>query len=78
MTATVPGDMLRTKLEVLAEELGEYPHAGLKVPKRGSVGSRLLKVECHNCGCILRMTQKWITEVGLPTCGCGADMELGQ
>lgn len=78
MTATVPGDALRAKLEVLAEELGEYPHAGLKVPKRGSVGSRLLKVECPGCGCILRMTQKWLDAVGPPTCGCGTDMEQTQ
>ena len=76
MTATVPGEALRARLEILAEELGNYPHAGLKVPKRGSVGSRLLKVGCPGCGCIIRMTQKWIDEVGPPTCGCGTDMEL--
>lgn len=78
MTATVPGEMLKIKLELLRRELGEYPHAGLKVPKRGSVGSRLLKVACPECGCILRMTQKWLDEVGPPTCGCGTDMEQAQ
>lgn len=76
MTATVPGETLKLRLELLRRELGEYPHSGLKVPKRGSVGSRLLKVACPGCGCILRMTQKWISEVGPPTCGCGTDMEL--
>ena len=78
MTATVPGDALRARLDVLAEGLGEYPHAGLKVPKRGSVGSRLLKVACPDCGCILRMTQKWLDTVGPPTCGCGTEMEQAQ
>ena len=78
MTATVPGPDLTSRLETLAGKLGDYPHAGLKVPKRGSVGSRLLKVACPGCGCIIRMTQKWIDEIGCPTCGCGTDMELSR
>jgi hypothetical protein len=78
MTATVPGDALRAKLEVLADELGPYPHVGLKVADRGSKGSRLLKVACPGCGCIIRMTQKWIDEQGCPTCGCGTSMEQAQ
>ena len=78
MTATVPGETLTIRLELLRRELGEYPHSGLKVPKRGSVGSRLLKVECPDCGCILRMTQKWLDTVGPPTCGCGTEMEQAQ
>ena len=75
MTATTPGRLLEFDLKLLANDLGEYPHPGLKVPARGSVGSRLLKVACPDCGCIIRMTQKWIDEVGCPVCGCGAYME---
>lgn len=36
--------------------------------------SRMLKVECPGCGCILRMTRTWIERAGLPTCGCGTGM----
>ena len=36
--------------------------------------TRMLKVECPACGCIIRMTSKWLEEVGTPTCGCGTRM----
>jgi len=36
-------------------------------------GCRLLKVVCE-CGCVVRMTRKWLDEVGPPTCGCGSAM----
>jgi hypothetical protein len=33
-------------------------------------GTRLLKVECPSCGCVVRMTKKWLDSVGAPACGC--------
>jgi len=74
MTATVPGELLKLRLELLSHDLGEYPHPGLKTAPRGSKGSRLLKVYCLGCGCIIRITQKWLDLVGEPTCGCGFEM----
>lgn len=44
-------------------------------PLRGKAGSRLLKCECPECDYTVRVTQKWV-DVGLPTCPCGAEMEL--
>lgn len=76
MTATVPGESLRIRLELLKRDLGDYPHSALKPRKRGEVGSRLIKVDCDACGCIIRMTQKWIDEVGPPICGCGNEMQV--
>ena len=76
MTATVPGELLAARLKLLSLQLGEYPHPGLEVPPRGSKGSRLLKVLCPSCGCIIRMTAKWIDTIGTPTCGCGDRMHL--
>lgn len=77
MTATTAGQELRTRLEELTAEVGTYPHAELKhsnaPPKQGT---RMLKVECVECGCICRMTQKWLDEVGPPTCACGGAMYL--
>jgi hypothetical protein len=74
MTATVASDALKPRLESIVQKLGDYPHPGLEQPKRGSVGSRLLKVECPRCGCIIRMTAKWLDSVGPPTCGCDTPM----
>ena len=73
MTQTPATELLKTKLRLICKELGAYPHPGLTFVQR-KVGSRLLKVSCPSCGCIIRMTQKWIDEVGTPTCGCGSYM----
>lgn len=43
---------------------------GGKSRGKGS-GSRLLKLTCEGCGCVVRMTRKWIDTAGAPTCGCG-------
>jgi hypothetical protein len=32
-------------------------------------GSRLLKVECEECGYVARVTRKWLDEAGAPFCG---------
>jgi hypothetical protein len=77
MTATTPGETLVARLKAIIEEIGTYPHAELKhsnAPK--TQGTRMLKVECAECGCIVRMTQKWLDEVGPPTCACGGEMQL--
>ncbi|MEN6367723.1 MAG: transcription elongation protein SprT [Thermoguttaceae bacterium] len=77
MTATTPSADLRVELERITAEIGDYPHAELKhsnaPPKQGT---RMLKVVCVECECIVRMTQKWLDEVGPPTCACGGQMML--
>jgi len=58
-----------------ARRIGEYPHARLiasNLPKTQT--TRMLKVTCKECGCVVRMTRKWLDEAGLPTCGCGSEM----
>jgi hypothetical protein len=50
-------------------------HARLDLSGRRKQSTRMLKLECTNCGYTVRTTQKWI-EVGLPTCCCGSDMEV--
>ncbi len=75
MTATTAGEELRKKLEMLAAEVGPYPHAELKhsnAPPKQS--TRMLKVVCEDCGCVVRMTRKWLDEAGCPTCACGGAM----
>lgn len=77
MTATVAGEELKPRLTKIIEQLGKYPHPGMKLPPKGSKGSRLLKVQCGGCGCIIRITRKWLDWVGPPTCGCGTAMQEG-
>ena len=74
MTATTAGETLTGRLREMTGAIGPYPHAELthsNAPKKQ--GCRLLKVVCE-CGCVVRMTRKWLDEVGPPTCGCGDAM----
>ncbi|WDS51688.1 SprT-like protease [Microbacterium phage Barnstormer] len=77
MTATVAGEELKAKLEDIAADLGDYPHAalakaqGAEGPKKQ--GTRMLKLECPADGYIVRTTAKWL-ELGVPTCPCGEEM----
>lgn len=45
--------------------------------KEGKAGTRMLKVECPDCGYTCRTTAKWLA-VGVPTCACGTPMEAAQ
>ena len=78
ITATVAGAALIERLKELIDELGEYPHARLVASKKPKTQStRMLKVTCKECGCVVRMTRTWIDDAGLPTCGCGGKMVGG-
>jgi hypothetical protein len=74
MTATVAGEALAADLLLLTGDLGPYPHAELSKLSVTKQGTRMRKVSCPKCGCIIRMTAKWLEEAGAPTCGCGGEM----
>jgi hypothetical protein len=76
MTETHAGEALRDRIEVLASEIGPYPHAELTFGDKKVQGTRMLKVVCPDpaCGFQFRTTRKWI-DIGLPTCFCGTKME---
>lgn len=79
MTETIAGLVLVARLKGLIETLGEYPHARLVASNKPKTQTtRQRKVVCTNpeCGCIVRMTKKWVDDVGCPTCACGSAMEL--
>lgn len=61
-TATVAGAALRAKLAEIAEALGPYPHATLNLSARKKQTTRMIKVECDDCGGVYRTTQKWLDE----------------
>ncbi len=75
MTATVASPELVEKLNALILELGIYPHAelaksgGSHEPKKQ--GTRQLLAECAvGSGYKVRLTRKWIDELGAPICPC--------
>lgn len=83
LTATHAGAELGEYLRTVAGRLGEYGHAKLDPADEQPKGvtakqtTRMLKVCCPECGCTVRMAQKWLTEVGAPVCnGCEIQMEV--
>lgn len=77
-TATSAGEELQERIEGLIERLGPMPSGAIN--GRGSDSpakqtARMMKVQCPDCGCTARMSQKWI-DLGLPTCACGIKMEV--
>ena len=70
MTATYPGVKLASDLAELASTLGDYPHATLNTALSGrkKQGTRMIKLECDDCGWSCRTSQKNV-DAGLPTCG---------
>jgi hypothetical protein len=63
MTATTASDALaqRIKKEVV-NVLGKYPHKPVKLIPRGQrgKGSRSIKAQCEDCGCVIRISRTWI------------------
>lgn len=72
MRATKAGRALKERLNTLIKSIGRYPHSKLDVSKRKKQGTRMIKLECLDCGYVVRTTQKWL-DVGRPTCVCGSE-----
>ena len=79
-TATVAGEDLKARLVTLAGLLGPFGHAAVSKGGKGRrvQGTRMLKVQCDACGCVVRMTRKWLDEVGAPRCGCGDEAGMAE
>lgn len=69
LTATNAGEALVAQCKIWAAKLGEYPHAKLDMLKspRKKQTTRLVKAECE-CGYNVRVTRKWLEEIGAPIC----------
>ena len=76
MRSTRLGDDLKERVNAILRELGPYPHARLLPKPHRTQSTRMLKVECEACGCIARMTRRWLEAVGAPTCACGHQMTV--
>lgn len=75
-TEAGPGSLLTEKLGKLTAKLGAYPHSALIPAMKVKKAPSSLKLVCADCGCVCVMSNKWITEAGTPTCGCGGPMVL--
>lgn len=77
MTATTAGQGLSARLALVAAQCGAYPHVELnptiRVTKKQT--TRMCKLECAECGYVVRTTRKWI-ETGVPVCCCGGEFEV--
>lgn len=62
---------MRKALRPILKRAGKLPHASLDtmVTTRKKQPTRLLKAQCPECGYVVRVTGKWLQEVGLPYCG---------
>ena len=73
-TATTAGPDLRARLVALADSLGTLDHARVNDAARPRQGTRMLKVQCPDCGYTVRTTRQWL-DVGAPSCPAGDLME---
>lgn len=74
MTATVAGEAFKQATQALLVKLGEYPHASMKRGEKKKQTTRMVKLECGDCGFICRASRSAIEASGEPTCGCGSEM----
>ena len=56
MTATTPSNALRVQFAAIADQLGTYPHAKIDPNSRKKQGTRLLKLQCSDCGWTARVS----------------------
>lgn len=77
MTSTVATDALKQRLNAIIDEIGQFPGAALN-PSRPTKKqpTRMIKMECQSCGFIARASRSAIERAGLPTCGCGGNIEI--
>jgi hypothetical protein len=73
MTATTEGEALKQTLALILEAVGPYPHAELSQKARAKQGTRLIKLQCPTCPYTVRITRKWLYEVGAPDCPSHGD-----
>jgi hypothetical protein len=67
-TATHAGPALLVALQGLASTLGPYPHSQLNLSGRKKQTTRMIKVECDDCGGVYRTTRQWIDQAHELTC----------
>lgn len=70
MTATHAGQKFADWAHRWMVQGGEYPAGSLNDARAVKQTTRLVKAECGDCGYTVRVTRKWLDEVGAPICPC--------
>jgi hypothetical protein len=71
LTATVAGEELQAKIDEIVTALGNYPHGKIDPNMRKKQGTRLLKLECADCGWTARLSAMQANRLnGNSTCPC--------
>lgn len=77
LTATHPSDDLRAAIETKFLRANPYPAGTIDLGLSGlkKQTTRLLKVQCKECGYTVRTTARWLAE-GVPSCPQGDEMDI--
>lgn len=71
MTATISGEALTDRLTTYLEKSGPIPHAKISLSNVKKQSTRMIKLECDNCGFIARTARKWSSRLhGSTICPC--------
>ncbi len=75
MTSTVASTQLKERLNNLIATLGKYPHGKLNLNMRSTKkqSTRMIKMECSECGYIARTSQSNIDKHGPTLCPCNGE-----
>ena len=78
MTSTVAGAKFKETMVDILDIIGPYPHASLDARKMSNgvkkQSTRLLKAQCEMCSYTVRITQRWVDDVGAPHCPLHGEM----
>lgn len=70
-TSTTAGPLFKQRIAPILESLPPYPHHCLDLANnRKKQSTRMIKVQCDDCGYVARTSNKWIDDVGAPLCPC--------
>ncbi len=70
MTATHAGPAFEAWIRAMLERTGDYPAGALEALSSGrkKQTTRYIKAQCEACGYTVRLSRKWIVDVGAPHC----------
>jgi ribosomal protein L44E len=74
MTATMASEEFKKVASKIIEKIGVYPHAEFTIGSKKKQTTRMVKLECEDCGFIARASRTALSKAGNPTCGCGGYM----
>lgn len=80
LTATHAGEVLLVECDNWNKRLGKYPHVKLDLGRRPvkKQTTRMIKMECSDCGYVARTSKKWLDDVGPAHCPRHGEMTVEQ